>query len=626
MGFPTPSTAPPKPIPPKPPWYSTSTVTASLPTAVPNCNSLIESPPDTPATVPDDDDDDVDCFPRQDKQPVLQQQDISPTSHIANNTSTCLIESPTDTSTTENRQNKSENNNNNDCPDDDNDNDVDCFPRQDKQPVLPQDISPTDTLPSLIESTTDTPTAPMNLENNNNNNKKKKKKKNNHDPSDDDDDKCFSRQATQPVLQQYTQEQQGYSFSLPAITYNPTRAPPKRTTKITRPKQSAQRPDDDNNNNNDDVDCFPRQDKQPVLLQDISPNDTPCPSLIESITDTRPATENCKNKSDDNIENNTNVINPTIHPHDCPRWQQEHRQLQAMFPQLITAHAAAPTPIRPISTWNGTTHTDIVYDDDDNYDGRTDYDYAYGDSFNMNDPSVRVQFKKCLRAVQAHNDTTELTHVDPPPIKQTTMKHTHEDPPPPYMYDTLQLLFLTTHYENTNEYIDAFPLYTVPHYITRKKHPSHDNYLYRRWNNPTAHSKKTRKTNQRILARSATTKDDTSVTPTLQTLCTQDTRSSTQTDADILLSITIWNQPIVQYQTPIRSFASRHRSREHTSIAVQYALIGVYDKQLHPRKSPCLSYLFITRISCVVLSCFILLADSFTMVKIDDRYPDEWND
>ena len=47
--------------------------------------------------------------------------------------------------------------------DNDNDNDVDCFPRQDKQPVLPQpDISPTaptanNTPPSLIESSTDNP-------------------------------------------------------------------------------------------------------------------------------------------------------------------------------------------------------------------------------------------------------------------------------------------------------------------------------------------------------------------------------------------------------------------------------------------------------------------------------------
>ena len=91
------------------------------------------------------------------------------------------------------------------------------------------------------------------------------------------------------------------------------------------------RPDDDDNNNNnndDDVDCFPRQDKQPVLQQDVSNEPTandPSPSLIESSTDTR------------NIENNTNVINPAIHPHDCPRWQQEHRQLQAMFPELVTA-------------------------------------------------------------------------------------------------------------------------------------------------------------------------------------------------------------------------------------------------------------------------------------------------
>ena len=159
-----------------------------------------------------------------------------------------------------------------------------------------------------------------------------------------------------------------------------------------------------------------------------------------------------------------------------------------MFPELVTAHVAVPPPIRtnarPISTWNGTTHTDIIYDDDDDYDydGCTDYDYAYGDSFNMNDPSVQLQFQKCLRAAHHIDTTTKHTqavsqHADPPPSKHTMTKHTQEEPTP-YIYDTLHLLFLTTHYENTNEYIDAFPLYTVPQYITRKKHPSHDNYLY----------------------------------------------------------------------------------------------------------------------------------------------------
>ena len=95
------------PIPPKPPWHAMTTTAHKPPsTVVPSRNSLIESPTDIPAT---------------DK--------------IEYNI-----------------------NNNNDCPDDDNNNnsDVDCFPRQDKQPVQPQDISPNDTLPSLIESTTDT--------------------------------------------------------------------------------------------------------------------------------------------------------------------------------------------------------------------------------------------------------------------------------------------------------------------------------------------------------------------------------------------------------------------------------------------------------------------------------------
>jgi len=191
------------------------------------------------------------------------------------------------------------------------------------------------------------------------------------------------------------------------------------------------------------------------------------------------------------------------------------------------------------------------------------------------------------------------------------------------MYDTLLLSFLTTHYENTQDYNNEFPLYKVPQYITRKQYPSHDNYLYRRWNKPTTHKHKTTKTRPKLHHPLVTTKDDTSVTPTLETLCTTETRSSHQNDADTMVNITIWTQPVVQYRMPNRP-TTTIRSQPPHSTAVQYALIGVYDKLLHPWKLPCL-YLF-TSIICVVLSCFILLADSFTMVKIDDRYPDEWYD
>ena len=184
------------------------------------------------------------------------------------------------------------------------------------------------------------------------------------------------------------------------------------------------------------------------------------------------------------------------------------------------------------------------------------------------------------------------------------------------MDDILQLLFLTTHYETTSndDYTKEFPLYTVPHYITRKKHPSHDNYLYRRWNNPTARSKKTRKTNRHILAHS-TTKDDSSVTPTLETLYTLDTRSShpTTTDTDAILSITIWNQPISQYRIPNRPKSTTTRSRRPHSAAVQYALIGVYNKLLNPLKLPHLMSVVFTSTVCIVLSCCVLLADSFTL-------------
>ena len=123
-------------------------------------------------------------------------------------------------------------------------------------------------------------------------------------------------------------------------------------------------------------------------------------------------------------------------------------------------------------------------------------------------------------------------------------------------------------------------------------------------------------------------KDDPSATPTLKTPCTLNTCSlhSTKITNDAILSITIWNQPIVQYRMPIQPFAStRNQSCEHPSTAVWYALISVYDKSLNPPKLPCLLSIF-TSIICVVLSCFILLADSFALVKIDDQYPDEWND
>ena len=42
--------------------------------------------------------------------------------------------------------------------------------------------------------------------------------------------------------------------------------------------------------------------------------------------------------------------------------------------------------------------------------------------------------------------TPQATPQQKEPSKHTPMKHTHEDSPPPYKYDTLQLLFLTTHY------------------------------------------------------------------------------------------------------------------------------------------------------------------------------------
>ena len=74
---------------------------------------------------------------------------------------------------------------------------------------------------------------------------------------------------------------------------------------------------------------------------------------------------------------------------------------------------------------------------------------------------------------------------------------------------------------------------------------------------------------------------------------------------------------------PIQPFASTHNQfRKHPSTAIRHALTGVYDKLLNPSKLPCL----LSRIVSVALSCLILLADLSALVKIGNRFPDEWND
>ena len=266
-----------------------------------------------------------------------------------------------------------------------------------------------------------------------------------------------------------------------------------------------------------------------MLTQDISPTtptDTLRLSLIESPTDKSTNSTNTDNNdlSDDDNDDDCSprqAMLPMLQQ-DTPRWKQEqehlHKSTHASFHDGIPILVWDGTQYqldcnhnhRPISVWGGTTHTNIMYDDDDDDDTNdaydydnygTVYDYAYGDSFNMNDPSVRSQFQKCSQ-IQDHNDamkkyTQAMTQATPQAtpqttlqailqatpqassqqkqphkhatMKHTTMKHTQEEPTP-YTYDTLQLLFLTTHYETTttNDCINEFPLYTVPQYITRK--------------------------------------------------------------------------------------------------------------------------------------------------------------
>ena len=122
----------------------------------------------------------------------------------------------------------------------------------------------------------------------------------------------------------------------------------------------------------------------------------------------------------------------------------------------------------------------------------------------------------------------------------------------------------------------------TPHALAATSSPAptyvndnHDAFLYHRWNNSNKNTRTIRpgKNKQTLDANSDTiahtrtetlVKDDSSVTPTLETLCTLDTLDtrlshSTNVANDTILRITIWNQPIVQYQLPIRP-NTRHRS------------------------------------------------------------------
>ena len=496
MGFPTPSTASPNGLL----TYPLDTIDGdSVRLTIP----AFPWPANTPATEnrqnksydkiknnnndrPDDDDDDVDCFPRQDKQPVLQQQDISPTSPIANNTSPSLIESSTDTPTTENRKHKSYDNIENDRPNDNNNND------EDKQPVLPRDISPTDTpRPSLI------------------------------DPPDDDDSTVIH-------------DNRYYNIK----AYD----------------------DDDDDDDDDDTygDCaYGAYDKYDDFAYDTDDDDDDDDSYASCSSD----------------EDHYDSYNPNL---------------------IIDMYGNAFT----------LDENDLISHDDDDDDDK---------------PMTIQAAQRQISAILAGRTTTTS-------IKDFTNQAKRE-------YDE----FFYSPHKNVDCTRSVPRLSSPPNYA---KNDEHDAFLYHRWNmantskNTITTSPSTTKPAPVAATSGKTTayappidipvKDDPSVTPTLETLCTLDTRSSqpTSIDFDVILSITIWNQPIVQYRMPIRS-TTRNQCRQ-PSTAVQYALIGVYDKLLHPRTLPCLLYLF-NSIICVV-SCFTLLADSFTMVKIDDRYPDEWND
>ena len=83
-------------------------------------------------------------------------------------------------------------------------------------------------------------------------------------------------------------------------------------------------------------------------------------------------------------------------------------------------------------------------------------------------------------------------------------------------------------------------------------------------------------------------------------------------------------EPIIHYRMPNQPNARRNQSRLDPSTAVQYALIGVYNKLLNPLKLPHLMSVVFTSTVCIVLSCCVLLADSFTLDPGQTWWPIPW--
>ena len=543
------------PIPPKTPWYSTLTAIDTLPTAVPiSCTSLLESP--------------TNKF-------------------------------------TANWNNKSYDNIENDRPDDDNNNnnddDADCFPWQDKQPVLTQDISPTvnNTSPSLIESPTDKPPmiAILHVAHTIPTTKQSAHQGYGPKPIHDVWNGERYQKATSPAHAQLIRNIR-QKFNEEIADHN-----------------NSERPDDDNDNKND-IDCFPQQDKQLVLPPpDIPPTNTLRTNLIESTT-----------TINDDDDDDSTVI------HDNRYYDSDYDDDEADDAYIN----------------DGYDYDGGWYDDDDDDDS---YKYCSSDEDdyynNNNTPNVIFDMHGNQFTIDDNGNMVPYAYDDKPLTLQAAQRQINA-----ILAGCTTASSITKYTDQAKRENDEFflpkntntdrtrPATPSPAPTKYAKTNNHDAFLYHRWNrsdrhkNTTTINPSTTKPTPAAATTGKTTayapieipiKDDPSVTPTLETLCTLDTRSSdpTYNDTDVILNITIWNQPIVPYRMPIRPLAATRNRSQHPSTAVLYALIGVYDKP-NPSNLPCQSSF--TSIICVVLSCFTLLADSFTMVKIDDRYPDEWFD
>ena len=361
----------------------------------------------------------------------------------------------------------------------------------------------------------DTPTAPMNTDNNNNNGNNGNNNRRRTAPARTKQS-AYQGFGPKPIHEWNGERYQKATSPAHAQLIRNIRE--KFNEELAAPQYYDGDDDDDDDNNNDDVNCFPQQDKQPVLPPpDVSPTDTLRPSLIESAT-----------PNDDNDDDSTVI-------HDNRYYDNDDDDDDDNDDDDDDTYLAYSDDADYNFDYNNLLDADDGDDNDDDDDDSYTYCSTDENGYYNNTPNVTFdmhgnQFTTddndnvvpyddktmTFQAVQRQINAILAGCTTASSIKEFTNQAKRKR-------DDFFLPKKTSH---------AAPV-TPSSAPTMYANDNHDAFLQHRWNNanknnkPTVHlhktkTKKTCTKHQRLLV----TKDDTSVTPTLETICTLDTSSS----------------------------------------------------------------------------------------------------